>query len=210
MIEQCMELGGGGLSFKEIKKRAGGQSTAGDAQAAHTAILILQICAIYHHSNISKDIFRSAAKESREYVVNNDIAGKLPLAMPLLDRTLLALNNNGNWDEYIFEQGIAVLLSFSLMKIDKSSEMLSVHPLVHCWSREHISKSKQQKMYEMGSIILGCAISQELSSYDYALRWLTFPHIKANELHGSQLGLIKKYYDDKWCNFIFVMEKIGD
>ena len=65
-------------------------------------------------------------------------------------------------------------------------------------------------MYEMGSIILGYAISQELSSYDYALRWLIFPHIKANELHGSHLGLIKKYYDDKWCNFIFVMEKIGD
>ena len=46
------------LSFNEIKKRANGQSSAGDAQAAHAAILILQICAFYHHSNISKDIFR--------------------------------------------------------------------------------------------------------------------------------------------------------
>ena len=34
------------LSFKEMKKRAGGQSTVGDAQAAHTAILILQICGL--------------------------------------------------------------------------------------------------------------------------------------------------------------------
>ena len=194
------------LSFKEIKKRAGGQSSAGDAQAAHAAILILQICAFYHHNNISKDIFRSAAEESREYVVDEE----LPLAMPLLDRTLLALDNNGNWDEFIFGKGIAVLLSFSLMKRDKSSEMLSFHPLVHCWSRDQISKSEQQKMYEMGSIILCCAISQRLSSYDYGLRRLIFPHVKANESYGNQMGLTKTYYDDKWNNFIFVMKEIGD
>ena len=57
-----------------------------------------------------------------------------------------------------------------------------------------MSKTEQQRMYEMGSIILGCAISQRLSSYDYGLRQLIFPHIKANESHGSQIGLTKKYY----------------
>jgi hypothetical protein len=122
------------LSFKEIKKRASGQSSAGDAQAAHAAILILQICAFYHHSDISKDIFRSAAEESRDHVVDSGIVEKLPLAMLSLDHILLALDNNGHWDEFIFGQGIAVLLSFSLMKRDKSSEMFSIHPLVHCWS----------------------------------------------------------------------------
>ena len=90
------------LSFNEIKKRASGQSSAGDAQAAHTAILILQICAFYHHSNISKDIFQSAAEESGKHVVDNEVAGKLPLAIPSVDRTLLALDNNGQWDEFIF------------------------------------------------------------------------------------------------------------
>ena len=181
------------LSFKEIRKRASGQSSAGNAQPAHAAILILQICAFYHHSNISKDIFRSAAEE---HVVDSEVAENLPLAMSSLDRTLLALDTNGHWDEFIFGQGIAVLLSFSLMKRDKSSEILSIHPLVHCWSREQISKSEQQRMYEMGRIILGCAISQRLSSYDYGLRRLIYPHIKANESHGSQMGLIMTYYDD--------------
>ena len=194
------------LSFKELEKRASGQSSAGDAQAACAAILILQICAFYHHSNISKDIFRSAAEESREY----DISEKLPLAMSSLDCTLLSLDNNGHWDEFIYGQGIAVLFSFSLMKRDKLSEMLSVHPLVHCWSRDQISKSEQQKMYEMGSIILCCAIPKGLSSYDYGLRRLIYPHIKANESHGSQMGVTKKYYDDKWNNFIYVLEEIGD
>ena len=66
-------------------------------------------------------------------------------------------------------------------------------------------------MYEMGGMILCCAISPRLSSYDYGLlRRLIFPHIKAYESHGSQMGLAKKYYDDKWNNFIFVMKEIGD
>ena len=197
------------LSYKEIKKRAIRESSTG-AQAAKAAILILQICAFYHHSNISKDIFRSAAEESRDHMIVSEVAENFPLAISSLDRTLLALDNNGHWDEFIFGQGIAVLLSFSLMKRSQSSEMLSVHPLVHCWSREQISKSEQQKMYEMGSMILCCAISQRLSSYDFRLRRLIYPHIKANELHGSQMGLIKKYYDDKWNNFIHVLDEIGD
>ena len=43
------------LSFKEIERRAGGQSCDGNAQAAKAAILILGICAFYHHSNIIKN-----------------------------------------------------------------------------------------------------------------------------------------------------------
>ena len=196
------------LSFQEIKRRASGQSSAGDAQASHVAILILQICAFFHHNNISKDIFRSAAEESRDHVVDSE--EKLPLAMSSLDRTLLALTNDGHWDDFTFGKGIAVLLSLSLMKKDQSSEMFSIHPLVHSWSREHISKSEQQEMYDMGSIILCCAISQRLSNYDYGLRQLIFQHIKANESYRSQMGLIKKYYDDKWSNFTFVFRENGD
>ena len=198
------------LSFKEIEKRASGQSTIGNAQAAQAAILILQICAFYHHSNISTDIFQSAAEESRKHVVDPEIDGKLPQAMTLLDHTLLALDNEGHWDDFIFGQGVGVLLSFSLMKRGQSSEIFYVHPLVHCWSREQMLTAEQQQMHEMGSIILSCAITWGFTSQDYTLRQLIFPHIKANELHGSQMGLIKQYYDDKYINFALVMQENGD
>ena len=102
------------LSFKEIEKR--GKSTTGNAQAAQAAILILQIGAFYHHSNISKDIFQSAAEESGKSIVDSDVAEKLPQATASLDHTLLALDKDGHWDAMIFEEGISVLLSFSLIK----------------------------------------------------------------------------------------------
>ena len=198
------------LSFKEIRKRAGGQSHSGDAQAAKAAILILGICAFYHHSNISDHIFLSAAEKSAKYVIDREIAEKLPHAVNLLDRTLLANNNNGHWDDSIYKQGVGVLLSFSLIKRDQSLQMLSVHPLIHCWSREQMSKPEQQRMYEIGTIILSCAISEKLSPYHRGLRQLIFPHIKANELYASEMGLIKHYYDDKCNNFRFMMKEFGD
>jgi tetratricopeptide (TPR) repeat protein len=193
------------LSFKQIQQRANGESTE-NAQAAQTAILILQICAFYHHSNISKEIFRSAAEEFKNYSVDDELTRKLPHAFTLLDHTLLALDNNGQWDEFIFGQGISVLLSFSLMRKEDSSDILSIHPLVHYWSREQMMKSEQEKMCQMGSRILSCAIPWRFTSQDYALRRLIFPHIKINELHEKT----KQYYDDKFWNFALVMKENGD
>ena len=194
------------LSFKEIKRRAAEDSTPEDAQAAQAAILILQICAFYHHTGISKDIFRSAAKEAMKCDVNSDRFRMLPQALTLLDHTLLGLDNDGQWDGFIFGQGISVLLSFSLIKSEESLKTFSVHPLVHYWSRERMSKSEQQKMFEMGSTILSCAISWRFGTQDYGLRRIIFPHIKANVLHEKQIGFDKQYYDDKWTNFALVME----
>ena len=197
------------LSFKEIKKRASGQSTGVNAQAAQAAILILQICAFYHHSNISKDIFQSAA-EAQRHTIDSELSEKLPQAIALLDHTLLSLDKDGHWDDFIFGQGIGALLSFSLIKRGQSSEALSVHPLVHCWSREQMLKSEQKRICQIGSIILSCAIPWKFTTQDYALRQLIFPHIKANESYRSQMGLIMQYYDDQSTNFALVMKENGD
>ena len=197
------------LSLKEIKKRADGQSGVGHVKGAQAAIQILHICAFYHHSNISRDIFQSAAEESHRYVVDGEVANELPQAINSLNCNLLTLDNDGHWDDFIFGKGVIVLLSFSLIK-KESAEILSFHPLVHSWSREQLSLCEQQRMYEIGSMVLSCAIPKRLMSYDYALRQLIFPHIKANEFYGDQMRLKKKYYDDKYENFGLVMSENGD
>ena len=53
------------------------------------------------------------------------ISKKLPYAVNSLDNTLLALDNGGHWDDFIYRQGVGVLLSFSLIKRDQSLKMLS-------------------------------------------------------------------------------------
>ena len=195
------------LSFKEIEKRAGGNSTLEEAQAAQAAILILQLSAFYHHTSI---LFQSAAEEAVKQDANSDLFRKLPQAVILLDHTLLGLDNDGNWDEFIFGQGISVLLSFSLMNRGESFKTFSVHPLVHYWSRERMSKYEQQKLCEMGSTILSCAIPWRFETQNYRLRRIIFPHIKANKLYEKQIGLFEQYYDDKWDKFALVLRENGD
>ena len=198
------------LFLEEIKRRASGQSSSENAQAAKAAIMILQICAFFHHSNISRDIFQSAAEKSRKKNIKSKVAKKLLLASTLLDYTLLPLDDDGYWDDFIFGQGISILLYFSLIKREYSSGMYSIHPLLHCWSQEHMIKSEQQKMWELGGAILSCAIPWGFPSQCYAFQQLLFLHIKANELHGHQMELMKQYYDDKYVNFAIVMGENGD
>ena len=69
------------LSFKEIEKRARRLPCDGNVQAAQAAIWILQICAFYHHSDISKDIFKSAAKESAKFATDRKADINVPLAI---------------------------------------------------------------------------------------------------------------------------------
>src|ERR1700678_1530422 len=88
--------------------------------------------------------------------------------------------------------------------------MLSIHPLMHCWCREQMSKYEQQRMCQIGSTILSCAIPWKFTSQDYALRRCILPHLKANELHGNQIGIINQYYDNKYNNFGLVMMEHGE
>jgi hypothetical protein len=92
---------------------------------------------------------------------------------------------------------MAVLLAFSLIKKGQSAKIISMHPLVHAWSREQMIKSKQQKIWQMGGIILSCAIPHRFTSEDYALCHLIFPHIRAHQAHGSEIWLTEPYYYDK-------------
>ena len=73
-----------------------------------------------------------------------------------------------------------------------------------------MSKSEQQRLSQIGSTILSCAITWRLASEDYALRRLIYLHIMKNESYADQIGLIQEYYDDKWSKFGNVMRENGN
>ena len=198
------------LSLKEIEKR--GKSTTGNAQVAQAAILILQICAFYHHSNISKEIFQSAAEASGKHAADRKVAKKLlGKRMALLDH-LLALDKDGHWNSMIFEEGISMLLSFSLMRREQSPGILSIHPLMHSWSREKMSESEQKRICQIGGIILFYAIPIRYESEDCALRRLMHAHVMEYMSYAWQIGLMHQYYDDddRCEKFALVMMENGD
>ncbi|KAF8150938.1 hypothetical protein B0H34DRAFT_666298 [Crassisporium funariophilum] len=198
------------LSYHEIESRAAGNSGSGDLQADKTALLILQTCAFFHYDNISEDIFQHAAEGAHARDINAELELGLPLAITMLDHRLLPVKDDYSWDKYFFREGIQVLLSFSLVKRSSSSDVFSIHPLVHCWSRDRMSQPDQQLHCRMANVILSSAIHWRFQTEDYAFRRLLLPHIKANFEYESQVGLKREYYDDEWTRFSLVIKEHGD
>ena len=99
------------LSYKEIQRRAKSDDSH-KANAANSAILLLELFPFFHHQGITEDIIFYAALQEDEKVSGS----RLPLASSLLDRRLLPLNKSGTWNNFLFKEGVRILLSFSLIK----------------------------------------------------------------------------------------------
>ncbi|KAF8147385.1 hypothetical protein B0H34DRAFT_860108 [Crassisporium funariophilum] len=197
------------LSYGEIEARAT-RPNPYVANSAQTAILILQTCASYHYDNISKDIFKHAAEKSRQRDVENEIKSGLPLAITSLDYRLLPVDKNGHWDDFFFNQGLQVLLSFSLIKRSSSSDVFAMHPLVHSWSQDRMSELAKHQSCKMGRTILCCATSIGEKVQDFAHRQRLLPHINANLQYGAQMGLEHIYKDDEYVRFAKVFQETGE
>ena len=99
------------VSYKEIQKMAESEDSH-KTNAANSAIILLELFPFFHHEETSEEIFRYVAlPEDNETPLSH-----LPLASPLLDQRLLSLSEKGTWDNFIFREGIRILLSFSLTR----------------------------------------------------------------------------------------------
>jgi hypothetical protein len=89
------------LSYREIQQRAKSDESH-KANAANSAMLLLELFPFFHHEGITEEIFSHAAlPEDDKTPMSN-----LPLASSLLDQRLLPLCQTGTWDNFIFREGI--------------------------------------------------------------------------------------------------------
>ena len=89
------------LSYKEIHKRAESDDPH-RANAANSAILLLDLFPFFHHEGITEEIFSYAALQGD----NVSSISALPIASSILDRRLLPLNKKGAWDNFLFREGV--------------------------------------------------------------------------------------------------------
>src|ERR1700733_215596 len=84
------------MSFLALEAKAAKGKSKVDAQAAESAISILQTFAFFHFDGISEDIFRRAAEAP-------DVRLRATFNLP---SQLLVCNKNGKWDLPFFREGI--------------------------------------------------------------------------------------------------------
>ena len=195
------------LSFKEIQQRA----TSHDcqrAEAAKSAMFLMATFAFFHFEGISEEIFSYAATQAYE---DNEQRSALPLASSIIDCKLLQLHNTGKWDNFIFKEGVRVLLSFSLIKLVSSKGIYTVHPLIHAWGRDRMSAEDRQKCHLMAYGMLACSLLEDFNGQPYQFRRILVSHLRTNIQHGamSKKEMVDMYFDDAHEKFGRLLSEQG-
>ena len=97
----------------------------------------------------------------------------------------ILLQKGPQWDEYRFRSAMALLVQFSLISRDKKEEEsreikgYSMHPMVHFWARERLSKDEQETCSKNALATLADSITPELEPLSQPYRRSLLPHIDA-------------------------------
>ena len=193
------------LSYIEIQQRAESDNFH-KANAANSAMLLLELFPFFHHEGITEEIFSYAALQKDQEISNPE----LPLASDILDWRLLALNKIGTWDNLLFGEGIRVLLSFSLIKKGPSDSVYAMHPLVHAWGRDRMTLDEKKKCCQRAYITLSCSLRWcEVQPYEFKRALVT--HVRANMEHSSSESSqsMISYLDDASERFLLLFWEQG-
>jgi hypothetical protein len=191
------------LSYKEIQERAQSDDSQ-RVDAAKTALLLLGLFPFFHHQGITEEIFAYAAVQHGKI-----LESELSLASSVLYK-LLTLNEADSWDNFIFREGLQVLISFSLIKQGPSNGVYSMHPLVHAWTRDRMTLSEKQTYSSMAFVTLSCSLNNDRSQ-PYGFRRALAPHVKANLQQGiiSEDQTTANYLDDVYTKFGWLLQEQG-
>jgi hypothetical protein len=195
------------LSFKEIQQRAKSDNFQ-RAEAAKSAMFLLAIFAFFHFDGITEEIFSYAAtQEHKKYKQRST----LPLASSVIDCTLLQLHNTGQWNNFIFKEGVRVLLSFSLIKLVSSKGIYTMHPLIHAWGRDRMSSEDRQKYCLMAYAMLACSLPADFDEQPYQFRRVLVTHLKANIQHSvmAKKETVGRYFADAYEKFGKLLREQG-
>ena len=152
----------------------------------------------WHHENISEEIFSYAATQENQTISEPN----LPLASSVLDYKLLSLNKDGTWDNFIFKEGVRVLLSFFLIKNDTSGSVHSMHPLVNAWGRDRMSLDEKQKYSLIAFATLSASLKND-ESQSYGFRRTLVTNVRKNIQYSNN------YFDDAYEKFGWLLTEQG-
>jgi tetratricopeptide (TPR) repeat protein len=143
---------------------------AKSSDVAQDAVELLQIFSFLHHEGISEEMFHQAWKGIKNRKRSDWIYGHQP--------RILLRQNAQDWDSYVLRKAMSILLSFSLISRDKN-DLISIHPLVHMWARDRMSRPEEEQIWMLALSTLAMSIPRDFQLSDYRLRQSQLPHINA-------------------------------
>lgn len=103
----------------------------------------------------------------------------------------ILLQKGLKWDLYRYRRAVAMLAKFSLISKDDERCSYSMHPMVHFWARERLSKHDQSTWSEIAFTTLANSITPELEPSSQPYRRSLVPHIDACLQYKRSQGTIE-------------------
>ena len=144
------------LLYEEIQQRVKSNDSH-QSQAAKSAIFLLAILSFFHHEGIMEDIFSYVDMKKEEIEMEKQ---NLSLATSQPNYTLLPLSGADTWNGSIFE-GVQLLASLQLIKLDSSDGTYKMHPLVHAWARNRMTANESKWYCSRAHAILASSVKSD-------------------------------------------------
>ena len=138
-------------------------------ETSDNAIELVRIFSFLHYDDITEDIFKRAWKNScKGKGLSKNISSLFYIR---------SQERQAKWDLILIREAAVLLASFSLIKIDAIGRRMSMHPLVHVWTRDCLLEDLQRHYWAAASYTLASGISWTYKSSDYDFRRALVPHI---------------------------------
>ncbi|PVH82960.1 hypothetical protein DL98DRAFT_487647 [Cadophora sp. DSE1049] len=149
----------------------------GDVDESHAklALELLRLFSFMHFDSIDKSIFELATApcgEDAEYGEEG-----------IFRRSLLRQVMPSGWNGVLWGKAVALLSAFSLITVE-NSHRISMHPLVHEWSRDRMSDAESNTAWDTALVTVARSATHEMGYTDVQQRRRLLPHIEtlmANE-----------------------------
>ena len=141
--------------------------SATDRHAVY-ALELLRTISFMHFEGISEQIFERARKNLWDYVEGN-----------MFSDTETAKIMSSGWNQLTLVKTLKILLDFSLITVD-DCRRISMHPLVHEWSRQRMSLTEREQAWQMAVSTLAMSIyAGGCSDEEIKHKIMINPHIDA-------------------------------
>jgi tetratricopeptide (TPR) repeat protein len=109
----------------------------------------------------------------------------------------------------VFREGICTLVSYLLIKKAAIRGVYSLHPLMHCWSRDHMSHEEQKTKSALAATMLSSSITFHFTAKDLAFCRALIPHLKALNQYTTEVGFLLPYQDKQYTCFSLAYHEAG-
>lgn len=170
------------ISYKLIEEQELDPSINPNKRIANrSALQILNTFCFFHNEGLMADFVGRAAENKcnrKELVMEYLVAdcGDLKSSVP---QELLELNRNGKWDSKRFDEGMAILRSYGLVKAGGERGTYSIHSLVFSWIRDRMDKLQRFMYLFTARTLLFDSISFRNTPDHVLHRRKCIPHLEA-------------------------------